>query len=327
MSPYQDDDFSKAYTTALYQTKGTITTNVKVKSDENLEVDLLFVSNLQNLAWGTEDLGLFDKLMRVHPTIFVEHYSGYLKPRHIDRCGTRIDLYISGEQKEAKKRGADFTEAQKPFTWILATVCSRKILKDYAAMPDEDLGAGVYLLPPGYRRGIVVIRELPKTPETLWLRCLGKGNILTEAFDDIKDLPQTKRERNDIVEVCIKHFRYLTEKLVTGLSEEEANFMKTMQEIDTIYQSEMSRARLEGEVRGRQEGEAIGRQEGEAIGRQEQGITLTFRLLNRKLGAVPGDLQEKIKTLPLESLEALSEDCLDFEQLSDLMSWLTKNED
>jgi hypothetical protein len=315
MSPYQDDDFSKAYTTALYQTKGTITTNVKVKSDENLEVDLLFVSNLQNLAWVTEDLGLFDKLMKVHPTIFVEHYSGYLKPSHIDRCGTRIDLYISGEQKEAKKHGVGFTETQKPFTWILATVCSKKILKDYAAMPDEDLGAGVYRLPPGYRRGIVVIRELPKTPETLWLRCLGKGDILTQAFGDIKDLPQTKRERNDIVEVCIKHFRYLTEKLVTSLSEEEADFMKTMQEIDTIYQSEMSRAR------------SIGRQEGEAIGRQEQGIILALRLLNRKLGAVSGDLQEKIKDLPLERLEALSEDCLDFEQLSDLMSWLARNED
>jgi Domain of unknown function (DUF4351) len=253
--------------------------------------------------------------MKVHPTIFVEHYSGYLKPSHIDRCGTRIDLYISGEQKEAKKHGVGFTETQKPFTWILATVCSKKILKDYAAMPDEDLGAGVYHLPPGYRRGIVVIRELPKTPETLCLRCLGKGDILTQAFGDIKDLPQTKRERNDIVEVCIKHFRYLTEKLVTSLSEEEADFMKTMQEIDTIYQSEMSRAR------------SIGRQEGEAIGRQEQGVILALRLLNRKLGAVFGDLQEKIKDLPLERLEALSEDCLDFEQLSDLMSWLARNED
>ncbi len=83
MSPYQDDDFSKAYTTALYQTKGIVSTNVRVKSDENLEVDLLFTSNLQSSAWVTENLGLFDDLMKVHPTIFVEHYSGYLKPSHI----------------------------------------------------------------------------------------------------------------------------------------------------------------------------------------------------------------------------------------------------
>jgi hypothetical protein len=76
MSPYQDDDFSKAYTTALYQTKGTVNINVRVKSDENLEIDLLFVSNLDSPAWTTEDLGLFDDLMRVHPTIFVDHFIG-----------------------------------------------------------------------------------------------------------------------------------------------------------------------------------------------------------------------------------------------------------
>jgi hypothetical protein len=68
MSPYQDDDFSKAYTTALYQTKGTVNINVRVKSDENLEVDLLFISNLESPAWQTEDLGLFDDLMSVHQT-------------------------------------------------------------------------------------------------------------------------------------------------------------------------------------------------------------------------------------------------------------------
>jgi hypothetical protein len=142
MSPYQDDDFSKAYTTALYQTKGTVNLNVKVKSDENLEIDLLFVSNLDSPAWQTEDLGLFDKLMQVHPTIFVEHYSGYLKPQHIIRCVTRYDLYTSGEEKDAKKRERAFTDEQKPFTWIISTGCSQTILRSFGAVPDPELGAG-----------------------------------------------------------------------------------------------------------------------------------------------------------------------------------------
>jgi hypothetical protein len=75
---------------------------------------------------------------------------------------------------------------------------------------------------------------------------LGKDQILADAFAQIRGLPETKRERNDIVEVCIKHFKYLIEKSVTGLSEEEDNFMKTMQEIDTIYQAEMGRIKEEG---------------------------------------------------------------------------------
>jgi Domain of unknown function (DUF4351) len=312
MSPYQDDDFSKAYTTALYQTKGTVSTNVRVKSDENLEVDLLFTSNLQSSAWATENLGLFDDLMKVHPTIFVEHYSGYLKPSHIVRCVTRMDLYVSGEEKEAKKRGERFPGEQKPFTWILATGCSDKILQSFGAMPDGDLGAGVYRLPDGFQLGIVVIRNLPETSETLWLRGLGKNKILTKAFANIRELPGTRRERNDIVEVCIKHFRYLTEKSVAGLSQEEKDFMKTMQEIDAVYRSEMAQARLEGELMG------------EARGRRGE-YELVLRLLKRRVGDISTDLEEMVKALSVERLEALGEALLDFTQMADLIIWLERN--
>jgi hypothetical protein len=314
MSPYQDDDFSKAYTTALYQTKGTVNLNVRVKSDENLEVDLLFVSNLDSPAWQTEDLGLFDKLMQVHPTIFVEHYSGYLKPQHIIRCVTRSDLYTSGEEKDCKKQDRVFTAEQKPFTWILSTGCSQTILRSFGGVPDPELGAGIYRLGEGWKIGIVVIRELAQTPETLWLRGLGKDKILTQAFANISELPPTRRERNDILEVCIKHFKYLSEKSAASLTPEEEDFMKTMQDIDTLYKSELSRARLEGEIAGEQRGE----QRGEIKGQQE----LVLRQLNRRLGSVPIDVATRVKALNLGQLEALGEALLDFTQLGDLIVWL-----
>jgi Domain of unknown function (DUF4351) len=301
MSQYQDDDFSKAYTVALYKSKGTIKPNVLVKNDENLAIDLLFVSDLQNTAWSTEDLGLFDDLMKVHPTIFVEKYSGYLQPRHIDRCLTRKDLYTHEEAKAAKKEGREFVDSQKPFTWIIAAECSGEVLKSFAAKRDRKMGVGVYRLAPGLQIGIVVVKSLPETPRTLWLRGLGKSQILAKAFDDIQELPETRRERNDIVEVCIKHFKYLTEKLPSNLSEEEEDFMKTMQEIDTMYRSEINRARL------------------------EQGHLILFRQLVRQIGNLSIDIQEKVKSLPLEKLETLGEDLLGFSQSSDLLTWLEQN--
>lgn len=312
MSPYQDDDFSKAYTTALYQTKGTVNVNVRVKSDENLEVDLVFVSNPESPAWGTEDLGLFDALMKVHPTIFVEHYSGYLKSSHIIRCVTRFDLYTSGEEKDCKKRNETFTEAQKPFTWILVTGCSEKILRSFAGVRDPELGAGVYRLAEGLRMGVVVIRELPETPETLWLRGLGKDKILTQAFANISELPPTRRERNDILEVCIKHFKYLSEKSSTGLTQEEEDFMKTMQDIDALYKAEMDRARLEGE------------QSGQQLGQIREAQTLILRLLKRRVGNVSMDVETRIRGLPIDRLEELGEALLDFTQMDDLIGWLDK---
>jgi hypothetical protein len=306
MSPYLDDDFSKAYTTTLYQTKGQIDINVKVKSDENLEVDLLFIGNLKSTAWETEDLGLFDRLMKVHPTIFVEHYSGYLKPEHIIRCSTRRDLYISGEKKEYNKRKELFTEAQKPFTWMLATGCSQEILQLFWARPDEQFGTGVYRIAPGLGIGIVVIRELPETTETIWLRGLGKDKILTQAFANISQLPSTKRERNDIVELCIKHFKYLSEKSSESrLTEEEEDFMKTMAEIDALYKSEMNRARLEGQL------------EGEIEGRRQ----VILRLLNRKVGDLSPEWQTRIESLSIDKLTDLGEALLDFQDLHDLIVW------
>jgi hypothetical protein len=163
----------------------------------------------------------------------------------------------------------------------------------------------VYRIAPGWRMGIVVIRELPETPETLWLRGLGKDRILTNAFANIRLLPETKRERNDIVEVCIKHFKYLSEKSTTGLSEEEANFMKTMQEIDMMYRAEMNRARLEGG--------------------QDVGAELILRQLNRRLEPIEPNLQARVKALHLEQLGMLGEDLLDFAGVEDLLGWLERH--
>jgi hypothetical protein len=157
--------------------------------------------------------------------------------------------------------------------------------------------------------GVVVIRELPETPATLWLRGLGKNKILTQAFANISELPPTRRERNDILEVCIKHFKYLSEKSATGLTPEEEDFMKTMQDIDTLYKSEMNRARLEGEQRGE----------------VKQGQTLILRQLTRRVGNLSIEVEARVKALPLARLEELGEALLDFTQMGDLLTWLDGN--
>jgi predicted transposase YdaD len=115
-----------------------------------------------------------------------------------------------------------------------------------------------------------------------------------------------------VVGVCIRHYKYLSEKISTGLSNEEAAFMKTMQEIDTIYQAEINRASLEGEKRGRQKG------------RQEERTELILRLLNRRVGNLSIAIQTQIKALPVEQLGTLAEDLLDFSGLADLTEWLDR---
>ncbi|MBD2450712.1 Rpn family recombination-promoting nuclease/putative transposase [Nostoc sp. FACHB-152] len=56
--------------------------------------------------------------------------------------------------------------------------------------------------------------------------------------------------------------------------------------------------------------------------RQEEGQTLVFRQLNRKLGTISGVLLSQIQALSLEQIEALAEALLDFSTIADLEGWL-----
>jgi predicted transposase YdaD len=55
---------------------------------------------------------------------------------------------------------------------------------------------------------------------------------------------------------------------------------------------------------------------------QEEALTMVRRQLNRKVGALPDDLQAQIQRLAVTQLEELGEALLDFSELADLVNWL-----
>jgi hypothetical protein len=110
MAQYKHDRFFKFYVQALYKTKGETLKNIKVMNDEELEIDCMFVAQPDKLGWQQEDLGLFDRLMKKHPTIIVEHYSGYLNQKNLNISIVRKNLYW--EPKEAELIEAARVELQ-----------------------------------------------------------------------------------------------------------------------------------------------------------------------------------------------------------------------
>ncbi len=54
----------------------------------------------------------------------------------------------------------------------------------------------------------------------------------------------------------------------------------------------------------------------------EEAMRLVLRQLHRRVGTIPPELQLQLQPLPLEPLEALAEDLLDFSSLTDLTDWL-----
>jgi predicted transposase YdaD len=68
--------------------------------------------------------------------------------------------------------------------------------------------------------------------------------------------------------------------------------------------------------------ERFGFERGIQEGRQEEGLTLVFRQLTRRLGMIAPETEIQIRTLSLDQLEELGEALLDFSNRSDLEGWL-----
>ncbi len=69
--------------------------------------------------------------------------------------------------------------------------------------------------------------------------------------------------------------------------------------------------------RGEARGVALGEAQGEA--------KVTLRQLTRRFGPLSAEQESRIRSLPLEQLEALAEALLDFEGMADLNAWLAAN--
>ena len=78
-----------------------------------------------------------------------------------------------------------------------------------------------------------------------------------------------------------------------------------------LYQQDRELAVQEGKIEGKIEGE----------------ILLIIRQLNRRIGEIPVSLTERIQKLPLEKLEILGVELLDFTNADDLETWLNQNQE
>ncbi|WP_281291040.1 DUF4351 domain-containing protein [Thiohalocapsa marina] len=60
-------------------------------------------------------------------------------------------------------------------------------------------------------------------------------------------------------------------------------------------------------------------------GRQQGETHLVLRLLNRRVGSVPDAYRQRIESLPVDQIETLGEDLLDFTGPADLEAWLARH--
>ena len=80
-------------------------------------------------------------------------------------------------RREAKANKTKLQDSEIPNLWVLTPTISETRLSSFGTIQKADWLSGVHFLPEAMRTAIVAIHQLPQTPQTLWLRLLGRGNV------------------------------------------------------------------------------------------------------------------------------------------------------
>lgn len=150
----------------------------------------------------------------------------------------------------------------------------------------------------------MAIHQLPQTPETLWLRLLGRGSVQSQAIIELQALPLDHPYQKTTLELVynLRENLRVNQKL-------ETDDRELIMRLEPLYQRNREQAKEEGRQEGKQEGEK----------------NLILRLLHRRIGEIDSLLIERITGLSIEQLENLGEALLDFSSVADLEGWLTQH--
>ncbi|MDD1423179.1 DUF4351 domain-containing protein [Dolichospermum sp. ST_sed7] len=303
MTRFIHDKFAKDYLEELLKDYGEVKASEKV-SGEIKEIDVLFTPAKQQSS-KLQILGLLGRLAE-NPAI-IEPYRNPASTDEICDCILKLLEVKALLRREAKANKIKLQESEIPKLWILTPTISEARLSSFRTIQKEGWLSGVHFLADAMRSAIVAIHQLPQTPETLWLRLLGRGSVQSQAIIELQALPLDHPYQKATLELVYN----LRENLRVN-QELETDDRELIMRLEPLYQRDREQAKEEG----RQEGKQEGRQEGEK--------DLILRLLHRRIGGIDALLIERITGLSIEQLENLGEALLDFSSVTDLEAWLTQ---
>ena len=312
MTRFIHDKFAKDYLEELLKDYGEVKASEKV-SGEIKEIDVLFTPAKQQSS-KLQILGLLGRLAE-NPAI-IEPYRNPASTDEICDCILKLLEVKASLRREAKANKIKLQESEIPKLWILTPTISETRLSSFGTIQKEGWLSGVHFLADALRTAIVAIHQLPQTPETLWLRLLGRGSVQSQAIIELQALPLDHPYQKATLELVYN----LRENLRVN-QELETDDRELIMRLEPLYQRNREQAKEEG----RQEGKQEGRQEGKQEGKQEGEKNLILRLLHRRIGEIDALLIERITGLSIEQLENLGEALLDFSSVADLEAWLTQH--
>lgn len=288
MTVFPYDQFAKDYLKELLSALGDVETSRNMAGQVR-EIDVWFAPSKQ--AASATELGLLGRLATT-AAIF-EPFRNAIDLGDVRSCmGKLFDVFALLE-RQAKRNNSRVEETDLPHLWLISPTASESLLTGFGAKLDLDnWGNGIYFFPEHWKGAIVVIHQLPRTPETLWLRMLGKGRVQQQAIDELATLPENDPLRVVVLEL-LSNLKAILE-VKQNLEPEERDLIM---QLSPLYQQRLAEATQQGIEQGIEQGVRQGIEQGV---RQGQRIFVE-NLLRAKFGELDAEL-----TAIIEPLLALS---------------------
>jgi len=289
MTRFIHDQFAKDYLKELLLSLGEVETSHNL-AGEVREIDVWFVPTLEptgDFPAGTvrdrQSLGLLGKLATT-AAIF-EPFRNPVTPSQVRSCmGKLFDIHADLE-RQAKRENTKVNPDNLPQLWILTPTASVALLDDFRAIANENNWLpGVYFLGNQLKTAIVAIHQLPRTPETLWLRILGKGTVQKQAIAELKLLPESNLFRANALELLYNLQAHLQAN--QELDEEEKVLIM---ELAPLYWQQMDAIKQQSRQEGIQQGMQQGMQQAQQV--------IVENLLKVRFGSVDAELSAIIAPL------------------------------
>lgn len=273
MTRFIHDRFAKELLEELLSPLGMVNIGRDVTSEVR-EIDVYFTPGLA-IPEYSETLGLLGKM--ASKTAIFEPFRNLANVGEVISCIVKL-WDLRGELgRGARRKNAPY-DAELPRLWILTPTASKALLEGFGAIPNpENWVDGIYFLPEHWQSAIVAIHQLPETPETLWLRILGKGGVQQRAISQLSALAASDPLRIIALELLYRLQSNLVADTPQELDPEERELIMA---IAPLFREQIQAA----EQRARAKGLEQGLERGLERGRQEQQRLILENFLRVRFG-------------------------------------------
>ncbi|MBW4478580.1 MAG: hypothetical protein KME54_17395 [Tolypothrix brevis GSE-NOS-MK-07-07A] len=290
------DQFSKQFFEEFLTPLGQVRINYEIPGEAKF-VDIWFIPSPSKTT-VPEDLGLLSRIAQT--PCLLEPYRKQPTNREIRSCLYKLYHLEAETQREAKREEEKISDQQLPQLWIITTSCSERLLEDLNVTQDETWGEGIYFLGKILLTRIIVIDRLNRTPDTLWLRILGKGLTQKQAVEEVIALPAQDSKRNQILRLLYSW--KISIEVGTQIDLEDTEVIMNLSQAYLEWEEQTQLRGIEqgieqGIERGIEQGIERGIERGIEQGIEQERRQLLENLLTARFGEVDSQLAAMIPAI------------------------------